>query len=440
MVVAVVSELNPFHNGHAAIFRFAKNLAFSQDGSPFASQDSAPFASPDGAPFASPDAGNTVLAVMSGNYCQRGEPALLDKWTRARVAINCGADAVAEIPSVYSQQSAQFFAGAAIDIICKSGIVDAVVFGSETGDLTALENAATVKLSSFGSENFRLSQKNASSYPRAIEASLGTALSPNDILAVEYLCSLKRRNSHVRPVAFKRIGETDHNSISVPDGAIASAAFIRNTVSRRPSTACQEFDSLQKYMPEFAFKSLKTAIENGTTVASINSYSSLIIGKIRELGESGVEKLPFAGGGLASKIYDECCRTSDVETVITNCTGKAFTSSRIRRILLSVLTSAEASIFTENDYLANVPYIRLLAVRNGGNPPRDKAFLTALNRGSAVPVIAGNIPKTFETDFSAPCASLLKKEILATDLYVLGFRSAGSAAAHKEFTTPLIKG
>ena len=75
MVVAVVSELNPFHNGHAAIFRFAKNLAFSQDGSP----------------FASPDAGNTVLAVMSGNYCQRGEPALLDKWTRARVAINCGA-------------------------------------------------------------------------------------------------------------------------------------------------------------------------------------------------------------------------------------------------------------------------------------------------------------------------------------------------------------
>ena len=402
MVVAVVSELNPFHNGHAAIFRFAKNLAFSQDGSP----------------FASPDAGNTVLAVMSGNYCQRGEPALLDKWTRARVAINCGADAVAEIPSVYSQQSAQFFAGAAIDIICKSGIVDAVVFGSETGDLTVLENAATVKLSSFGSENFRLSQKNASSYPRAIEASLGTALSPNDILAVEYLCSLKRRNSHVRPVAFKRIGETDHNSITVPDGAIASAAFIRNTVSRCPSTACQEFDSLQKYMPGFSFKSLKTAIENGTTVASINSYSS----------------------GSQMGAYTGRCRTSNVETVIRNCTGKAFTSSRIRRILLSVLTSAEASIFTENDYLANIPYIRLLAVRNGGNPPRDKAFLTALNRGSAVPVIAGNIPKTFETDFGAPCASLLKKEILATDLYVLGFRSAGSAAAHKEFTTPLIKG
>ena len=201
MVVAVVSELNPFHNGHAAIFRFAKNLAFSQDGSPFASQD--------GSPFASPDAGNTVLAVMSGNYCQRGEPALLDKWTRARVAINCGADAVAEIPSVYAQQSAQFFAGAAIDIICKSGIVDAVVFGSETGDLTALENAATVKLSSFGSENFRLSQKNASSYPRAIEASLGTALSPNDILAVEYLCSLKRRKK-VLPVSLPYIpGKTN---------------------------------------------------------------------------------------------------------------------------------------------------------------------------------------------------------------------------------------
>ena len=418
MVVAVVSELNPFHNGHAAIFEYAKNLAFSADG----------------LPIASPDSRNTVFAVMSGNYCQRGEPALLDKWTRARVAINCGADAVAEIPSVYAQQSAQFFADSAIDIICKSEIVDAVVFGSETGDLSLLKGIAGKKTAAFRGENFRLSQKGSPSYPKAVETSLGTALSPNDILAVEYLSSLERHNSPIRAVAFKRLGSTDHNSLAAPEGPFASAAYIRNTVSRCPSTACDDFISLRNYMPGIAYETLKECCESGKTVNSLSAYSSLIIGKIRELGEAGVASLPFAGGGLATKIYDECCNTSDLSTVVRNCTCKAFTSGRIRRILLSVLTSSEASVFTKNSYLADVPYIRLLAVRGG-----DKFFLAGLTRSAPVPVIVGNIPKNYETTFPHECAALLKKEILASDLYPLGYRDPSAAVAHKEFTTPLIK-
>lgn len=422
MNVAVICELNPMHNGHRAVFEFARNLG---------------------------QGGNCVVAVMSGNFCQRGEPALVDKWNRARMAVLGGADIVLEIPSVYAQQSAQFFAEAAVSVVCRSGICDALVFGSECGDIELLKGLAGRRSTGGFGDEIRQLMDSGLSYPRALSAFYGIELAANDILGVEYIAALAKRSSEIEVYCMKRVGNSAHGSDCIESGAeIASAASIRKLVCESgrqakqtaeglpaktaeglPEQTAEEFGVLQSVMPKSSFDILKGLVAEGRFVRSLRAYNSLIIGKIRELGADGVRELPFAGGGLAECICAAAAETRDVSELVSIATSKSFTSSRIRRILLATLTGARQSMFAGP---ITVPYVRVLAVSAARND-----LLSALMRAAA-PVVFGNVPKDYKTALPQDAADLLAREILATDYYVLGYEAA-KAPARLELTTPLLK-
>ncbi|MBP5311329.1 MAG: nucleotidyltransferase family protein [Clostridia bacterium] len=400
MNIAVVCELNPLHNGHAAIFDFAKTLGGGR---------------------------NNVIAVMSGNYTQRGEPAIVDKWSRARMAVMCGADMVIEIPSVYAQQSAQFFADAAVDVMCRSGICDALVFGSECGDVGFLDSLAEKKLGGEFSLSLKELLDGGLSYPRAIADVYGCALGANDILGVEYLAALKKRGAEAKVFAMKRVGGANHKETEVPiDGeGIASAAAIRSAVR----SGAAGLGAVEKLMPEEAFELFRQLVEAGKYVPSMSAYNALIIGKLREIGADGIGSFPFASGGLAECIYKAACETADVDELVAKATGKNFTSGRIRRTILSTLTGARMDMLGD---IISVPYVRVLAVS------KDKGdLLSGLYKNGAA-VIAGNVPKDFREKFPEKAARLLSCEITATDYYPIGMKSPNEPA-RRELTVPLLR-
>lgn len=218
---AVICEYNPFHNGH----RYLIDTAKERSGGAF------------------------LIAVMSGNYVQRGEPAAVDKWTRCRAALQCGVDAVVEIPSVYAAASAQFFAEAAVDILNRLGIVRTLFFGSECGDTALLTRVAGQKAFPSGAFTERLREllRSGLAYPAAMQEALGLdALLPNDILGTEYIRALLLTESPVSAYAVKRVGSVPHAETDLPaqteqaqpqERAPLSAQDIPGTAPRYTSAA-----------------------------------------------------------------------------------------------------------------------------------------------------------------------------------------------------------
>lgn len=476
MNVAIVCELNPFHIGHSRIFRAARVLselprerikgkvistetvdAILEDhekshcaGEEQAAANVPAQATanvPAQATASAPERG-LVFAVMSGNFSQRGDPTLLDKWTRARIAVKQAADAVFEIPSVYSAASAQFFADAAVDIVEGLGCVDVLLFGSECGDGRLLSEAARKRLSAYDGEGLlKVGGDAEESFPKALERLLGVRLSGNDILAVEYLCALERRKSKTVPGIF-RIRQEE------ADGS-ADYLFHASDVRKLWSTVAElvpeqgwEHDEMREtikkmlsrfktYMPPEAYEIFEEKMSSGEFTADIETLENVILAEFRRMTPLEADGLPFAEDGLGRKIHGECLKTGSISRVISKATGKAFTESRVKRTLISVITGAEQDMYPSMIF---VPYIRMLAVRRSVNISALVASVsTACEAGGRRrDVILGNVPGNYENAFSEETVRLLRKEILASDLYALGVKVRKHRDARKEFTVGLI--
>ena len=182
--IGIICEYNPFHNGHAKQLR----TVHAQDG--------------------------TCVCLMSGNYVQRGEPAILDKWTRAKAAVLCGADLVLELPVTYALRSAEGFAAGGVEIFDRLGCIDGLSFGSELVDINSIMSTAEVLDSTEFSEHLHDALAEGLSFPAARQqalAALGADTAaletPNSILAVEYCKALRRRNSTIVPMLLHRDGD-----------------------------------------------------------------------------------------------------------------------------------------------------------------------------------------------------------------------------------------
>ena len=209
-VVGIIAEYNPFHNGHAYHLEKSKELAKA----------------------------DYVIAVVSGNFVQRGNVSLINKWDKANMALAEGADLVIELPTVYSISSAENFAYGAVKILSSLNIVDYIAFGTETDNINILEKCADILYRQpqkfVNLLNHELSK--GLSFPKARENALLMYLndirtysnvlsSPNNILAIEYLKALKRLKSHIRPIAIKRKG-SGYNELEITNN-FASATAIR---------------------------------------------------------------------------------------------------------------------------------------------------------------------------------------------------------------------
>lgn len=392
-VFAVISEFNPFHNGHRYLF---EQLRLS--------------------------GATHIAAIMSGSFVQRGEPAVLSKYTRAKCALLGGADLVVELPAVWASSSAQSFAFGGASLADALGCVDTLAFGSECGD--TLKLSAAERLIHGGSCSKEIKEKLAQgkSYARAVcEASAAAAPElesilrhPNNTLGIEYIHALETLSSNIRPFTVRRSGVA-HDS-GKTSGNIASASHIRRLLLEKDNKAFA-------FMPECCIAPVREEIANGR-VSDINRLERAILYQLRCMEREDFLNLPDVTEGLENRIYDAVRQHTTLSDIIMGVKTKRYTYARIRRIIIN----AFLGISSEYQDLP-VPYLRILGLGEGGAQILKKAKETA------------KLPVVIKTTDSLSRLNGGQKDILAldlraTDLQALSFLNIASCG-EDYYTSPV---
>ena len=362
-VCAVVCELNPFHNGHEYLFREARKLT--------------------GADF--------LIAIMSGDFVQRGLPAICDKYARCSMALNSGADLVIELPVAYATASADYFAQGAVSALVSMGIVDCICFGSECGDLDMLYSLAGLHtetdpglhILSQGNDSERTKKyritrllKEGMSYAKAYATVTGNEFASNDMLAVRYIRSLDMLGSDIEPVCVKRIGGNYHDT-----GADSlSAASVRKKILAR--------EGIAHLIPKYTYRTLEKVTSSAFPVV-INDFSVqlyTVISRILEQSrsEDGVlAEFMDVSANIEGRIRANIAKYKDYEDFIGLVHSKEYTKSRVMRALLHILLDIRKEDYPYDLEDCSIPYIRILGFRRSST-----ALLSALKENCVVPVIS----------------------------------------------------
>lgn len=402
--LGIITEYNPFHKGHAYMIEEAKRKA---------------------------DA-DRVVAVMSGSFVQRGEPAIFDKWTRAEAALKNGVDMVLELPVLFAASNAENFARAAVRILEESGIVNVLCFGSESGDLPSLQEAA--KLMSNETEEFQHLLKEyldaGLSYPAARAKALETVSQinseilsrPNHILALEYLKALDYYSCSMEPMTIKREG--DYNSPSLTDG-YASAAAIRKALAEDRSTEAMT------QLPENTHDLYNKALSLGTAPVFWEELAPALHYKLRTTSAEELREIAEVTEGLENRILhsiDTCYEMRDILDFIKT---KRYTRTKIQRILLHTLLDIKEKEVSYFLNLPKMPYIRVL-----GFQKERSDILADLTENAKCPVLT-NLKKAPEL-LNEDGLALLALEKTATDLHALAYPNPIYRAPNQDFTKPLV--
>ena len=295
--VGIIAEYNPFHKGHAYQIEEAKKAA--------------------NADFA--------VVAMSGNFVQRGAPAIIDKYTRTKMALEGGADLVLELPVPFATAAAPIFAEAGVSLLTRLGCVDALCFGSESGNIDSLITAAHTLQEEPPEYKVLLQRflKEGNSYPKSVQLamnSMGNLLtaSPNDTLGVEYIKALLASGSTMKPFAVKREGNDYHDTkLSL---GFASASAIRSQIECESASS---ISSLSAFLPETSFSLMEKAFSH--TFPITEDDFSLALGMIINAGKmtNGMNLLHAAE--MTPELYDR------IQRIL--CTGQAFTFSELAQNL-----------------------------------------------------------------------------------------------------------
>ena len=404
-VLGIVSEYNPFHNGHIRHLEISKQLTNA----------------------------DFTIAVMSGNFVQRGDTALVDKWTRTEMALKAGIDLVIELPTLYAISSAENFADGAVKILNSLGIVDYISFGSEIGELAPLNEVASVlyKEPKEFSSLITAQIKSGLSYPKAREIAISQYFgsskkysevlgNPNNILGIEYIKSLKRHRSHIQPLTIKR-DYSDYNSNSVKNG-IASATAIR--------TMIQNKKNVHYVVPYETYELLDEQIKSNKIIPDLSVFEKEIIYTLRKLTLQEIAELPYVSEGLENKIKAAANNFNNLKDLIDNIKSKRYTQSRIQRILLYALLN-----ITEKDINMSRktnPYIRVLGFNKHG-----KKIVSAIAKANPKLNIIVSVKKFMEASNNTSLKNMLSKDIFATNVYTLGYKS--EPVANLDYTHKVIE-
>ena len=399
--VGLITEYNPFHNGHLYHIERARELTGA----------------------------DRVVIVMSGDYVQRGTPALLSKHSRAHMALLNGASAICELPVCYASGSAEFFAQGAISILEGLGCIDTLCFGSECGELSVLQHIAQLLLSESDTYSHMLQDalKKGHSFPAARhqalekltgDASVSQILSePNNILGIEYLKALKKQNSRMVPYTLKRDSSGYHDTKLQPQSSSASA--IRNALrhweeqpfSRYPADPQQTphgfSELLQNQLPENALRLLRDAWNQSCPIET-NDFSLLL--KYRLLCETRRSLCEYQdiSEDLANRIIRNRNQFLNFEQFCQLLKTKELTYSRISRGLLHILLAVK-----KEDMLryreSSCIYTRILGFRK-----EHADVLRQIKENASIPVIT----KLGQTDSLLPeTIRMLDQTTFASDLY-----------------------
>ena len=410
-VVGIIAEYNPFHNGHSYHIQNTK----AQTGADF------------------------VVAVMTGNFTQRGNTSVINKWEKTKMALNGDADLVIELPTIYSISSAENFASGAVKILNELGIVDTISFGMEADDVSTLNNIANVLVNEPPEYRAILEHElgKGNSFPKARENALMMYLNDikryanvvkgsNNILAIEYLKALKKQKSSLVPFGVKR-EKVYYNSTKIID-EYASATGIRNLLLHN------QLEEVRKVVPAKSYSILLNNLRQGTYVLDIIAYNDEIIYKLRSMTVKQIANLPDVSEGLEYLIKDVSNKTNNLIELINGIKSKRYTQTRIQRILLYALLG-----ITKNDMELSkkiTPYIRVL-----GCSEKGKMLLSQINSKAKVITSlkkyeVSNKNKSFCIGKQKALNRMLEIDKLATDIYTLGYKKDSKAGL--DYTKGLI--
>ena len=402
MAIGIVCEYNPFHKGHLYHLQTARATYANLYGC---------------TPAAIP-----IICVMSGHYVQRGEPALLDKWTRTRMALAAGASLVIELPTYYSTATAEWFAYGSISLLHHTGLVDSISFGMEAPEqLPSLQNLCNHLVPESDLFRDRLQHQLtvmptfASARQAALESLIDAPLalqSPNTILVLEYLKSMSKLNWSPTPLPVMRVSAGYHDLST--EALFPSASAIR----RQAANGC----SIQSYLPDCcAPYATASQVFTQDLMQSLNyvlcSHSEISLEEIDEVSE-----------GLENRILAAANDSPSYCTLLDRLKTKRYPTSRLRRILLNTLLNITSVRKQELQFFTGPAYIRVLGFRKD-----QQALLSQLTQNATLPVIT-NLSRQF-AQLPPRAKAMLEDEIRFSKIYSSVHPSLQQDC---EFRTPLI--
>lgn len=377
-IVGIVAEYNPFHRGHEYLIAQARQAGAQQ-----------------------------IVAVMSGNYVQRGEPALFTKWARAKAALACGADLVIELPLPWSIAGAERFALGAVSLLDALGCVDTLVFGSESGENGPFLQAARLALSPELKSELKQELSSGITFAKARQTAVerlsngnisGLLREPNNILAVEYCKAILQLNSALEPFPVLRAGNA-HDSAAAPEnGTFASASQLRAIIQQRQDFA--------PFLPLPAAKIFAQEISEGRGPASYQALETAVLAKLRCMSSGDMAMLPDVSEGLENRLWQAARNAVSLEDLFSRVKSKRYTHARIRRIVLAAFLGLR-----QDEIPVKPGYLRIL-----GFSSRGRELLSTAKYTTKLPILTNN-SGIFNLDKQSK--NVIELENRVTDLYAL---------------------
>ena len=405
MVLGIIAEYNPFHNGH--LYHLLKSKEKSNS--------------------------DYCIAIIGGNFTQRGNTSILDKWSKTKIALANGIDLILELPLLYSISSAENFAEGSIKILNSLNIVDTISFGSEIENIDKLNTIANILYNKPKEyqELFESQLHTGISTVKAREKAIVEYLddisyseiisSPNNILGIEYIKALTKYQSKISPICIPR-KDTNHSSLKHSKD-FASGTYIRNLIQNH------KLETAKKFLTPSSYSILLENLSLGHFVSDISYFQDIIIYKLRTMNVSDIANLPDVSEGLEYTIKKSASSCKSIHELIKTCTSKRYTSSRISRILLYCLLNISKKDI-EISKRVN-PYIRILGFNNKG-----QKLVSEISKRNPQLNIVTSVKKFINTSNNKNLNLMIEKDCLSTDIYTLGFSKNSTAGL--DYTMPIL--
>ncbi len=391
-IAAIIAEYNPFHKGHKYHIQKTRELTGA----------------------------DAVAVIMSGNFVQRGECAVADKWIRAKAAVAAGADLVFELPTYYSLGVAQLFAFGAVATLDALGCTSYLSFGTESGTIDTLKFVAEKLV--YEADKIEAATKkyldNYTGYPAAREKAIAslyeidpeTFKTPNNMLAAEYLRALYQLSSGISPVCIKRIGGAYHDEDI--NQSFASATAIRSQLSLG--------GDISAAIPDEAYKIYESARTDGLFPVFAHDFDSMVLSRLRLSTPDTLKNILDMPHGFENRIISAAKSASTIDELIELCAARQYTHSRIRRLIFASFLGIE-----NMGYSKKPTYVRVLAMNGMG-----KKALAKMHETATIPIITKTADyKDKDTD------PLFLLDVRASDLYSLAHKNPANRRGGKDFTT-----
>lgn len=386
MITAIIAEYNPFHNGHKYHIEKTREITMAKK----------------------------VIAVMSGNFVQRGEPAMMDKVARTICALKNGVDMVLELPVEYATGAADIFAFGAVDLLNKTNVADSLSFGTEAGsisdfsDIADLLNDEPDDLKKYIKEEMdkgiTYPAARAKGLSRYIDGDVPFINSPNNILALEYIRALKKTRSGIWPYTVKRAANS--YSSSTLSGELSSATAIRTAFFKNDD------EGAFRAIPENCHSIVSRYLDN---IPTLNDYSEALHYILRTASAEDLTKYADVTEGIENRIKKNALNR-EITDIINVIKTKRYTYTRLNRAILHILLQITKE---QQDTENGIKYIRVLGFRRESDD-----LLAELTQKASVPVITN--AKSSE--------KFLRTESRATDLYYM----TTTGEMGREFTNPIV--